>query len=163
YFRALVPWLILTATLLFLFQPVIARLAGSHELSSRPKPHVVVGVVFFQFLVAIYGGYFGPGISILMMSSLTLMGLGGLHRVNALKTVLAACINVMSMAVFVLDDRVIWRYALPMAVTSIIGGYLGARLSRRMNKVLLRWVVIVIGFSLSAYYFWKRYGHPLAA
>ncbi len=162
YFRAMVPWLILTATLLFLFQPMIARLAGSHELSSRPKPHVVAGVVFFQFLVAIYGGYFGAGIGILMMSSLSLMGLGDIHRVNALKTVLAACINVMSMAVFVLDDRVEWRYALPMAVASIIGGYLGARVSRRMNKTLLRWVIIVIGFSLSAYYFWKRY-HPLAA
>jgi uncharacterized membrane protein YfcA len=67
------------------------------------------------------------------------------------------------MAVFVLDDRVVWQYALPMAVASITGGYLGARLSRRMNKTLLRWVIITIGFSLSAYYFWKRYGQPFAA
>jgi uncharacterized membrane protein YfcA len=153
----MVPWLILTATLLFLLQPQIAHLAGSYELSSRPKPHVVIGVVVFQFLVAIYGGYFGAGIGILMLSSLSLMGLGDIHRVNALKTVLAACINVMSLTVFVLDDKVEWKYALPMAVTSIAGGYLGARLSRRMNKKLLRWVIIVIGFSLSAYYFWKRY------
>jgi len=68
----------------------------------------------------------------------------------------------MSMAVFVLDERVAWRFALPMAVTSIIGGYLGARLSRRMNKTLLRWVIITIGFGLTAYYFWLRY-HPPAA
>jgi uncharacterized membrane protein YfcA len=162
-FSMMVPWLILTATLLFLFQPMIARLAGSHELSSRPKSHVVVGVVFFQFLVAIYGGYFGAGIGILMLSSLSMMGLGDIHRVNALKTVLAACINLMSLIVFVFDDKVVWKYALPMAIASIAGGYLGARLSRRMNKTLLRWVIIVIGFALAAYYFWKRYGGPLAA
>jgi uncharacterized membrane protein YfcA len=142
---------------------MIARLAGSHELSSRPKPHVVVGVVFFQFLVAIYGGYFGAGIGILMLSSLSMMGLGDIHRVNALKTVLAACINLMSLVVFVSSRNVEWKYALPMAVASIVGGYLGARLSRRMNKKLLRWVIIVIGFALSAYYFWKRYADPLAA
>src|SRR5262249_20593190 len=133
------------------------RLTGTHELSQQPRPLVIVGVVLFQFLVAVYGGYFGAGVGILMMSSLSLMGVGDIHRVNALKTVLAACINVLSVAGFWYYRQVVWKYALPMMVTSIIGGYLGARLSRRMNKTFLRWVVITIGFGLTAYYFWKRY------
>jgi len=162
YFQRMVPWLILSATLLFLFQPQIARLAGTRELSSQPRPAVIVGVVGFQFLVAIYGGYFGAGIGILMMSSLSLMGLGDIHRVNALKTVLAACMNVMSLFVFVAYDRVVWEFALPMMATSIVGGYLGARLSLRIDKTMLRWVVIVVGLGLSAYYFWRRLP-PLAA
>jgi uncharacterized membrane protein YfcA len=161
-FQAMVPWLILTATLLFLLQPRIAKLAGSHDLSHEPRPAVFVAVVFFQFLVAIYGGYFGAGIGILMLSSLSLMGLGNIHRVNALKTVLAACINVMSVLVFWIDGYfdqpwIAWHFALPMMVTAIIGGYLGARLAQRMNRVVLRWLIITIGLSLSAYYFWKRY------
>lgn len=162
YFRAMVPWLILSATLLFLFQPQIGRLAGTRELSSQPKPHVVVAVVFFQFLVAIYGGYFGAGIGILMLSSLSLMGLGDIYRVNALKTVLAACMNVMAAIVFIVDGfisgpRVEWSFALPMAATSIVGGYLGARLALKINRSLLRWVIIILGLGLSAYYFGKRY------
>jgi uncharacterized membrane protein YfcA len=161
YFQTMVPWLILTATILFLIQPTIARWSGSHELSQEPSRGVLVAVVFFQFLVAIYGGYFGAGIGILMLSSLSMMGLGNIHRVNALKTVLAACINAMSALVFFIDGyvtepRIAWRFALPMMVFAIIGGYLGARLSQRMNRRLLRWLIILIGFSLSAYYFWKR-------
>ncbi len=164
YFRAMVPWLILTATLLFLFQPRIAQLAGSHDLSHEPRPAVFFAVVFFQFLVAVYGGYFGAGIGILMLSSLSLMGLGNIHRVNALKTVLAACINVMSVLVFWIDGYfdqpwIAWNFALPMMATAIIGGYLGARLARRMNRSLLRWLIIAIGLSLSAYYFWKSWSH----
>jgi uncharacterized membrane protein YfcA len=161
YFREMVPWLILTATLLFLFQPTIARWSGSHELSQSPKRPVVAAVVFFQFLVAIYGGYFGAGIGILMLSSLSFMGLGNIHRVNALKTLLAAFINVMSALVFFIDGfvtqpRIVWRFALPMMTFAIIGGYVGARVSRRMNRTLLRWLIIGIGFGLTIYYFWKR-------
>ena len=155
YFKTMVPWLILTAALLFLVQPLIAKFTRTHAVEHRPSVAVQAGVVFFQFLVAIYGGYFGAGIGILMLTSLSLMGLGDIHRVNALKTVLAACINAVSVAIFVFDSMVRWRYALPMAITAIIGGYLGARLARRMNKAVVRWLVIVIGFALAAYYFAK--------
>jgi uncharacterized membrane protein YfcA len=157
YFRAMVPWLILTAATLFLIQPLFAKFTRSHSLAHRPSPLVQVGVVFFQFLVAIYGGYFGAGIGILMLTSLSLMGLGDIHRVNALKTVLASCINVVSLLIFVGHDMVKWRYALPMAVAAIIGGYLGARIARRLPKSLVRWLVIVVGFGLAGYYFWQKW------
>ena len=113
-------------------------------------------IVVFQFFVAVYGGYFGAGIGVLMLSSLGLMGIGDIHRMNAVKTVLAACINGISVAVFVWDGKVVWEYALPMAVTAILGGYFGARLGRMLPRPLVRWLVICVGFGLAAYYFWKQ-------
>jgi uncharacterized membrane protein YfcA len=157
-FRSVVPWLIFTAALLFLLQPRISRLVGAKELSHRPSPLVAAGVVLFQLIVAIYGGYFGAGIGILMLSSLSLMGLGNIHRVNALKTLLAACINVMSVVIFAVEGAtrerpiIAWRYAIPMALAAIAGGYIGARFSLRINRTILRWIIIVIGFALAAYY-----------
>jgi uncharacterized membrane protein YfcA len=158
YFKMMVPWLILLAALLFLFQPLIAKATGAKPVAHRPSLLVRIGVILFQLLVAIYGGYFGAGIGILMLSSLSLMGLGDVHRVNALKTVLACGINAMSVVIFVCYRLVRWEYAVPMAVTAIIGGYLGARVSRRLNKTLLRWLVIAIGFGLAAYYFADQWG-----
>jgi uncharacterized membrane protein YfcA len=154
-FKILVPWLILLATALFLFQPWIARLVGAGKPHAEPSAAVKLGVVFFQFLVAVYGGYFGAGIGILMISSLSLMGLGDIHRVNALKTVLAACINLVSVAIWALHGLVVWKFVPFMALAAILGGYLGARFSRRLNKSLLRWLIIAIGFGLAAYYFTK--------
>ena len=158
YFKMMVPWLILTAALLFLFQPLIAKATGAKAVAHRPSLLVRVGVVFFQLLVAVYGGYFGAGIGILMLSSLSLMGLGDLRRVNALKTALASAINLMSAVIFIGYRLVEWKYALPMAVTAIAGGYLGAKLSQRMNRTLLRWLVIIVGFGLAAYYFADQWG-----
>jgi uncharacterized membrane protein YfcA len=155
YFAALVPWLILTATILFLAQPLITRLAGIGEEHGPPSVLAVSGVVLFQFLVAVYGGYFGAGIGILMLSALGLMGIKDIHQMNALKTLLAAVINGTSVLVFVYDGVVRWHYALIMAVTAIVGGYLGARLAHRMNRQVVRWIVIIIGFGLAAYYLSK--------
>ena len=113
----------------------------------------------FQFLTAVYGGYFGAGIGILMLTSLGFMNLGGIHRVNAVKTVLASAINLVTVVVFLAanhvrgGDLVHWRYAGLMAVAAVAGGYLGARVARRLPAAAVRWTVVVIGFTLTAYYF----------
>jgi uncharacterized membrane protein YfcA len=156
YFAALIPWLILTAALLFLLQPVISRLTRGSRPQGQPSVRSQVAAVVFQFLVAVYGGYFGAGIGILMLSSLALMGLGDIHQMNAVKTFLAFCINGVSVAVFVAEGKVAWPYALAMAAAAILGGYLGARLTLRLKPALVRWVVTCIGFGLAAYYFWKQ-------
>jgi hypothetical protein len=88
-----------------------------------------------------------------MISSLALMGVGDMHRMNALKTVLNACINGVSVVVFVGDGKVHWPFALPMTVAAIAGGYLGARLALRIEPRYVRWAVIGIGFGLAALYF----------
>jgi len=102
YFAALVPWLILTAALLFLLQPLLARHTDSVG-DPGPRKGRVAAVAGLQFLVAVYGGYFGAGIGILMLASLGLMGLSDIHAMNGLKNFLAACINGVSVFVFAKD------------------------------------------------------------
>ena len=114
-------------------------------------------MVAFQLAVAVYGGYFGAGIGILMLSSLALMGLGDMHRMNAAKTFLAACINATSVVVFVAQGVVNWRLAPVMVVASVLGGYLGAHYGRRLPKQLVRWGVILLGFGLAAKFFYENY------
>ncbi len=156
YFDILIPWLILTAALLFLIQPAVTHLTRSSAASTGPTGRTIAAVVFFQFLVAIYGGYFGAGIGILMLSALALMGLPGVHQMNAVKTFLAFCINSVSVVIFVLMNKVEWRYAPVMAASSIVGGYLGARVARRIRPQLVRWFIVVVGLGLAGYYFYKQ-------
>jgi uncharacterized membrane protein YfcA len=157
YFSAMVPWLLLAAALLFLIQPLVSRFADLGKEHKCPKGWIMGGMVVFQFLVAVYGGYFGAGIGILMLSALAMMGLGDIHRMNALKTLLAACINGVSVAVFVAEQKVEWRYALSMAVAAIAGGYLGARVARRLDPNVVRWIVVLVGFGLAAHSFYKQF------
>jgi uncharacterized membrane protein YfcA len=158
YFSAMVPWLLLAAALLFLVQPLVSRFAGLGTEQQQPGVWTLSVVVVFQFLVAVYGGYFGAGIGILMLSALAMMGFGDIHRMNALKTLLAACINGVSVAVFVAEQKVEWRYAWSMAVAAILGGYIGARVARRLDANLVRWIVVVVGFGLAAQAFYKQWG-----
>jgi uncharacterized protein len=155
-FDALVPWLILTAAFLFLIQGPLKRLTGS-------SPHCAPGwktstvVVMAQFLIAVYGGYFGAGIGILMLAVLPFMGTKTIHETNAAKTILAVCINGVTVLIFIAKGLVVWPYALAMAVAAIAGGYIGARLARRLPAIYVRLLVVAIGFALGGYYLWKEF------
>ena len=155
-FENLVPWLLLTATTLMLAQRPIAKWIGAtpHE---APSSTTLAGVVFFQFLVGIYGGYFGAGIGILMLSSLSFMGIANIHQMNGVKAILASVMNGIGAAIFVFEGKIVWRYALPMAAASIIGGYVGARLSRKLPAATVRSIVITIGFAVVGYSFYRRF------
>jgi hypothetical protein len=159
-FADLVPWLILTAAVLFVVQAPLSKwvrrraaAGGADPAHHRPGWATQAAVVGFQFLVAVYGGYFGAGIGILMLSALGFMGVADIHRMNAVKTFLAAGINGASVVVFVRDGLVNWSLAWPMAAAAVLGGYAGARVARRLPPGYVRWAVIGIGFGLSAYYF----------
>jgi uncharacterized membrane protein YfcA len=153
-FAVLVPWLILSAAVLFLAQqPLMKLLKRKPGEVHEAGPGLTAFLVFCQFLIAVYGGYFGAGIGILMLTALGFMGVGDIHRMNAVKTFLAAAINGASVVKFVADDLVEWRYALPMAATAILGGYAGARVARRLPAAYVRWAVIAVGFGLAGYYF----------
>ena len=151
-FGVMVPWLLLTATVLFLLQPFFRRFIPPRD-SGLPSWPVRGALVFFQLLVAIYGGYFGAGIGILMLSSLGLMGMGDIHRMNAVKTILAAAINLVSVVIFAMDGKVAWSIALFMMIGSIAGGYTGASVGQRLPREVIRWVVIALGVGLTALYF----------
>ena len=162
-FALLVPWLILAAALLFLFQPLLLKrraavvaengLPTGHNGLRQVTTRGLAGMVGLQFLIAIYGGYFGAGIGILMLSGLGLMGLTDIHQMNGLKAVLGTAINGVAVIVFIVESKVIWPYALAMMATSLLGGYFAAHFSRRIPGRYVRWFVIVVGFLLAAYFF----------
>jgi uncharacterized protein len=160
-FKALIPYLILLAAVLFLLQPTIARLM---KRQTQPHPQALARgktlavIVIAQFFIGIYGGYFGAGIGILMLSSLSFLGLQDIHQANALKSFLAFAMNIVAAVLFIARGMVVWKYALAMALAAVVGGYLGARLSLLLRPVMVRWIVIAIGFGLAAYYFTEEFG-----
>jgi uncharacterized membrane protein YfcA len=156
-FKALVPWLVGLATLLFILQPKL-KPKSTMETSLASRSLRSQWIVFgFQFVIGIYGGYFGAGIGILMLSSLGLLNLGNIHHINGLKTVLAGLINGISVFVFVFTGNVNWVFAAPMIVSAIIGGWLGATWARKLDKGFVRRLVITIGVVLTAWYFGKSW------
>ena len=160
-FGQLVPWLILGTAVLFVLQkPISSWLKRRVKPGAAPSPPTALGVaglVAAQFAVAVYGGYFGAGIGILMLTLLGFMGIANIHQANGIKTVLAASINVVSAVIFVAQGKVRWEFALVMALASVVGGYGGARLSTRLPSWAVRWGVIAIGFGLAGFYFQQVY------
>jgi uncharacterized protein len=149
-FDAIVPFLVLGATVLFVLQqPLSRRLARrateEHALSSSLPPPSV-WVLAGQFGVAVYGGYFGAGIGILMLATLGAMGLNDIHRMNGIKNWGAMCINATAAITFAFSGIVTWPVAATMAVGGLAGGYGGARLALRAGQKWVRRAVVAIGF-----------------
>jgi len=113
------------------------------------------GVALLQFCIAIYGGFFGGGIGILMLATLALMGMEEIHTMNALKTVLGSLINGVAVFTFVRAGKVIWPQAGIMIAGAIVGGYFGAYYAKKMPPALVRQFVITVGFTMTAYFFYK--------
>ncbi|MBL8810100.1 MAG: sulfite exporter TauE/SafE family protein [Planctomycetaceae bacterium] len=155
-FKAAVPWLIALATILFILQPKLTpkKPAGNDQLNSTNYRTLVF---VLQLLIGIYGGYFGAGIGILMLSSLSLLNMGNIHQVNGLKTVLAGLINAVSMVVFIAKGKVFWPLAIPMVASAMFGGWLGASWARKLDKQLVRRMVIAIGLVLTTWYFGRLF------
>lgn len=149
----------LVATLLILLRPVLVR-QRHISLRSSFAPVLWPIAVAITFIVALYGGYFGAGIGILLISILSLMGMEDIRHVVALKNLLAGSLRGVAVAILVVGGAVNWGYGVPMALGGLVGGYLGGMLSDRVNHTVMRWIVIGIGFSVTAYYFWTLYGPP---
>ncbi|HEX5324742.1 MAG TPA: sulfite exporter TauE/SafE family protein [Capsulimonadaceae bacterium] len=164
-FAHLVPWLILGATVLFMIQgPISAWMrrradqstASDTQPPSAPKTTHLLGLMLFQFVVAIYGGFFGAGIGILMLAALGLLGLTNIHRMNGLKNMAAICINSVASLTFIAGHRVHWVLALVMAAGAVCGGYGGAGLARKMGQKTVRRVVIGIGLVIATIMFLRQ-------
>jgi len=155
-FKLLLPWLMLTATLIFIFgKHLTALLRRLVHLDINAPQNIMPFLAgsFLQLIIAVYGGFFGGGIGILMLALLTLLGYEKIHTMNALKTVLATTINGIAVVVFVGAGIVDWPQALIMIIGSIIGGYGGAVIAQRVSGEVIRRVVIVIGIGMTAYFF----------
>jgi hypothetical protein len=155
-FDRLVPYLILFATLLFMAQEPIQRKLGSAGQKRHESRRWFAGVLFFQLLVGLYGGYFGAGIGILMLAALSIMGLRDIHEMNSLKVVFGGSVNGIAAAYFIWARMVYWPYVLLMAVAAIAGGYGGAGVARRIGRTAVRRIVVAIGFGMALSLFIKK-------
>ena len=154
-FGSIVPYLILFATVLFAVGEPITRWLKRTRIVTTPQTfrgisRWWIAAMIFQVVVAVYGGYFGAGIGILMLAALGLLGLTDIHQMNGLKNFFAVCINVVAATYFVLRGSVEWPYAAVMVAGAIAGGYGGAGLARKLGRVFVRRAVIFIGLAMAA-------------
>jgi uncharacterized protein len=162
-FIELVPWLVLLGTMIIVLRPVLVRYRGGHSIEPNFSPGWWPVAIASIFLVALYGGYFGAGIGILMIGALSFISPGDIRHVVALKNLLCGCLRGVAVIVLVLAGNVDWQYGAPMAIGGLVGGYVGGMVSHRANRTVVRSVVIVIGLAVAGYYFWKLYGSPVHA
>jgi uncharacterized protein len=155
-FEAMVPFLLLFATALFMLHSFFRRHA-QHAAQEHVHPTKLwlAGATLFQFGVSVYGGYFGAGIGILMLAALGLLGFTDIHRMNALKNLLAICINGVAAAIFIASGAVIWSDVLVMMFAAVAGGYTGARLAYRLGRRFVRVFVIIVGLVMSVSLFFR--------
>ena len=158
-FDAVVPWLVIGATGLFIAQGPISGWLASRRVRATPlasqapvtpdpglrNPSLLF--LFLQLLVGIYGGYFGAGIGILMLASLGLMGFTNIHQMNGLKNWGGMCMNLVAALAFAVSGLVDWPVAGAMALGATIGGYAGSRLAQRVPQARVRTAIIVIGLA----------------
>jgi uncharacterized protein len=157
-FSKFVPFLILFATLLFLGQGLFRRLAKLDAPDPQSSQHHAVwAAVAFQFAVAVYGGYFGAGIGILMLASLGFIGLGNIHEMNTLKTILGSLINLVAAIWFICAGLIHWPKASVMTLGALVGYYLGSHYSQRISPQRVRQIITAIGFILSAVTFYEEF------
>lgn len=158
-FDQLVPWLILAATVLFMVQrPISAwleRISKPVGDSKHTPMSRKVGIAMLQFVVAIYGGYFGAGMGILMLAAFGLLGIEDIHQRNGIKNLCGAAINGVAIGIFIYLGLIDWLVALVMAIGALLGGYYAAGIAKRLGQQRVRQIVIAIGL-LSAG--WTAYG-----
>ena len=155
-FMRVLPWMTLAATLLFAFGKKLAGARGSvidHSASSA----ALAGATAFQFAVAVYGGYFGGGMGIVMLAMLAALGMTDIHAMNALKSVMGFVINGIAVVTFTVAGAVYWKHGLVMIAGGILGGYLGAHYAMKMPQVWVRRFVVLVGAGMTAYFFWRSY------
>ena len=163
-FAKMVPFLILFATLLFLAQGTFRKLSGFNNNNGgdpATPPHqrhrAVWIAILIQVGVAVYGGYFGAGIGILMLASLGFIGLSNIHEMNSLKTIVASLINIVASAWFIGSGLIHWPKAAIMTAGALGGYYLGAHFAQRIPQQQVRRLINGIGLTISAVMFYKQF------
>jgi len=162
-FKALVPWLVLAATMLFVSQKRLGAwlrrrigMATQHPSAEDLPPLPGAWAMVLQFAIAVYGGYFGAGAGIVMLAAFGLLGLTNVHQMNGLKNFLALLFNFVAIATFAMAGLVHWPVAALMAVGSAAGGHYAARFAQRTNQDVVRQLIGVIGIASAVWLFATR-------
>ncbi len=153
-FARVVPWLLLFATLLFaLSGPITARLRRARVAETGISRRMLVIAAVAMFFSAIYGGYYGGGNGFVVLAILGMLGVGDMHQMNALRTLLVIVLNATATLTFIIAGAVAWPQALALLVGAVAGGYFGARFAQRIDPARVRLGVIAIGAALTVYFF----------
>jgi uncharacterized membrane protein YfcA len=154
-FLRVLPWLMLGATLLFVFGGRLARSRNglAHDISTPALAFAAI----FELVVAVYGGYFGGGVGILNLAMLAAVGMTDIHAMNALKVVLGGLINGVAVVTFVVAGAVVWKQGCVMIAGALLGGYCGAHYAQKLPPAWIRAFVIAVGTGMTAYFFWRAY------
>ena len=155
-FLRVLPWLMLGATLLFIFGSRLSRGSKSGVAHDASASALTVAALF-ELIVAVYGGYFGGGVSILNLAMLAAVGMTDIHAMNALKVVLAGIINGVAVITFIWYGAVVWKPGIVVTVGALIGGYFGAHYAQKLPPAWIRAFVIAVGTGMTLYFFWKAY------
>lgn len=155
-FLHLVPWLLLSGTLLFAFGNQIRALAGKaavvDDLRQLSWQAITVSSIV-ELLLAVYGGYFGAGIGFVTLAMLAAMGMHDIHAMGAIRTLLAVAINAAAVITFIVAGAILWPQCLVMVAGALVGGWFGAHYAQKADPRKVRYVVIVMGMVMSAYFF----------
>jgi uncharacterized protein len=155
-FLRLVPWLLLGGTLLFAFGNSIRAITGksvvTDDLRHTSWRAILISSVV-EFLVAVYGGYFGAGIGFMTLAMLAILGMRDIHAMGAIRTMLAVAINAAAVATFIVAGAVLWPQCAVMIIGSLAGGWFGAHYAQKADPGKVRIAVICVGFAMSAYFF----------
>ena len=155
-FEILVPYLILIASLLLAVQIPLKKWLGSRVGKSGSLKAGKVGAFILLFLASVYGGYFGAGVSVIVIAVLGLIYDDSLTRLNVLKQAISFSINITAAIYFAFSGKVVWLIVLVMIFGSVAGGLAGGKLADKINPDILRLMVVIIGFTVSIIYFIRQ-------
>ena len=155
-FLHLVPWLLLSGTLLFAFGNRLRALAGKRavvdDLGAISWQAITITSIL-ELLVAVYGGYFGAGIGFMTLAMLAALGMRDIHAMGAIRTLLAVAINAAAVVTFIVAGAVLWPQCLVMIAGALTGGWFGAHYAQKADPGKVRYVVIATGLVMTAYFF----------
>jgi len=155
-FMRLVPYLFGMATLLFAFgRRLTSKLGQVVKRTGPPTWRMLAGLTLVQFLIALYGGFFGGGIGILMLALLEIIRIEDIHAMNGLKALLGSSINGAAVVTFILARQVEWPQAVLMIVGAVAGGYGGAHYAQKIDPRWVRATVICVGTGMTLYFLWR--------
>ena len=156
-FLQLIPWLLLTGSVIFGISGPVSRWLRARSLhAAEDRPIPVPALALALLPVTLYIGYFGAGGGFLIMTVLALFGMQEMHQLNALKIVAACASNLCASITFILSGRILWHDCLISMIFAAVGGFFGARYARTMNPAVLRAIVVVTGVVIAAYFFWRQ-------
>jgi uncharacterized membrane protein YfcA len=151
-FDLVIPWLLLLATLMLAAGPRLARALARVGLKAGPP--VILGV---QFLLGIYGGYFGGAVGLMMLAAWSLLTEADIATLTPVRTLMLAAANTVAVLIFIVSGATAWGPALAVMAGAIVGGWLGAQVGRRLPNIVLRGLVIAVTVTTTAIFFWRAY------